>query len=264
MKKLTQSQIQEVIDSYLSGESSEKIAIKFGVSGTAIRSLLKRRGIACRNQSLAQRRYSLNEQAFEVITRDCAYWVGFLISDGCIINRSGNRGKAELRIKLSEKDKGHIEKLKQFLSTDAPIKLDESKGRYLGGNEAYYLTLYSQKLCESLKKQGLNEERILPQGVKYSPDFWRGVVDGDGYILSAKKSRVELVGDLLLLTQFLQFISTICPECCASVLPHKSIYRVQLSGLFAQVLIDCLYKDAPTYLERKNPFSPIGAALETL
>lgn len=60
MKKLTPPQILEVRERYLAGESGETLGRAFGVSGVAIRGLLKRRDVVIRAAAVAQRRYSCN------------------------------------------------------------------------------------------------------------------------------------------------------------------------------------------------------------
>lgn len=58
-----------------------------------------------------------NRHVFDTIdTNEKAYWLGFIIADGYL-----NDNKNMLRIKLSDKDKRHLEKFIKFLDGNSSM-----------------------------------------------------------------------------------------------------------------------------------------------
>lgn len=76
----------------------------YEVTDVAILKVLKANGISSRDPSLARMVYPVWHEAFSVLTPESAYWIGFLMADGCVHDES----KVVLALKNS--DKNHIEK----------------------------------------------------------------------------------------------------------------------------------------------------------
>src|SRR5487761_2239558 len=56
-----------------------------------------------------KKKYAIrNEGAFECVTPESAYWVGFLLADGSV-RRDRNRSVRQLVLKISAKDRRHME-----------------------------------------------------------------------------------------------------------------------------------------------------------
>ena len=127
MRKLSNDQVEEVLRLYQQGENSTQLASRFGVSHVAIYGLLNRRGIKLRNHSEAARKCELRQDAFATITSESAYWIGFLMADGSI-----STSRNELSCMLTEIDRGHLEKLRDFLGSNHALVNAASRpsGRY--------------------------------------------------------------------------------------------------------------------------------------
>jgi hypothetical protein len=99
---------------------------------------------------------------------------------------------------------------------------------------------------------GRYEGPIAPE-LATSRHFWRGVVDGDGsvFILKTGYSGISLVGSRRLLEAFLEFLRECNLSGRMTVSPHKSIHEVSTAGHLAELIIDELYRNATTVLERK-------------
>src|SRR3990172_6777843 len=120
------------------------------------------------------------------------------------------------------------------------------------------LSIHSQKLADALVKHGVvpnKADRMATPELANNSNFWRAVVDGNGYLYDGGEEglpKVILTGYEKLLGQFCSFIKKISPECEANIKPVKgeNPFRVIVSGIQAVRLIHALYKNATTYLDR--------------
>jgi hypothetical protein len=233
-----------------------QLGASHGVSPTAIRGLLLRRGVPLRTLSEAKRRHSLNECAFDISSPDSLYWMGFIFADGCINQRSGSPA---LTIRVSEIDGAHVFNLASFLNSSHKILRIHPpripRDNFEGVKDGIQLSVRSRRLCDALIHAGWrNKNQSIPaRNLCESQDFWRGIIDGDGCI-SEKSGQpsIELVGGRILLEKFLAFWKQVSPESKISIRQHKSIFRVGTKGRFAEQMINTLYTDAHTSLERKR------------
>ena len=116
---LTGLQILDSIERYQRGESSPAIAEALGVSATTVLRALQRSGIPRRTRSDARRVYTLNEAVFDSITADSAYWIGFLMADGCVYVHQQHF--PAIQLELARRDHAHVEKFRDFLGASNPF-----------------------------------------------------------------------------------------------------------------------------------------------
>lgn len=246
--RLTKEQIAKVCEIYKQGISCPKIAKEFNVSSVAIQGLLKRRNVPRRTQSQAQRKLFFDENAFDVITEESAYWIGFLMADGNVSHKHGS--SPEISLTLCSKDKEHLLKFRSFLKSEHSL-INVSK------TNAIRFSIKSNTLANSL-----NIHNVVPcksfaacasDVLMLNRHFWRGIIDGDGHLAISNKKKIilQLVGGKNVMEQFNQFVRIHVPNCQSSVRPHKSIYTVQLSCNMAFKIIEILYRDASVFLDRK-------------
>jgi RIO-like serine/threonine protein kinase len=114
---LTEDQKTRVVELYASGQSTVQIARRFQVSVTTINHLLHRRNVVLRGRR-KRSAYQLRHDAFDELTPDAAYWIGFLFADGSIIGRGKS---ARIQVRLSERDREHLVKLRRFLGSTHTI-----------------------------------------------------------------------------------------------------------------------------------------------
>jgi hypothetical protein len=243
MARLTPQQREQLVLEYLQGKPSTDLSQSFGLSVQAVCNLLDRRGIERRTPAASARKYILNEQAFDTITEESAYWIGFLTADGTILD---NQKESAILLTTAECDVGHLEKFQHFLQSTHKVQYHESSpGRYDGSAGFYRIAVYSKPLVAALQKYGVHPNKTGNEHIhllETNTHFWRGVVDGDGYIgISNGYPRLELVGNALLLQQFADFLRLHLPRCINSVKPHKSISRISFSGKTASQVIGILY-----------------------
>ena len=139
-------------------------------------------------------RYSFDTSFFtKVDTEEKAYWLGFIVADGCIniqkqstLSPEGNPYLSyRLSILLAAVDKEHLEKFKQAIQYTGPI---EEGSTTLNGKKFpnAKIRISSKKLCEDLMQLNVMprkscEERVpdsIPEELKRH--FIRGYFDGDG------------------------------------------------------------------------------------
>jgi intein-encoded DNA endonuclease-like protein len=171
----------EVINQYTELKNIHKVAKCFNVSVSPISRILKSNGV-----DLTNRRYEVNHDYFNIIdTQEKAYWLGFLYADGYIRERkSGN----SLEMKLSIKDKGHLENFRKDISSNHYIKESFNKVKYKSGfSESHmcHLAMYSTNLVNSIKSQGFHSRKTFTikfpsLNKKLIHHFIRGYFDGDG------------------------------------------------------------------------------------
>ncbi|MGW6497876.1 hypothetical protein [Nonomuraea angiospora] len=233
--KLTSEQKAAAVERYIAGESSPRIAAAFKVSDMAILGVLRRRGVAIRGK------HSLREDAFDDLTADAAYWIGFLFADGTVHFREGL--KPQIGVALSKRDREHLVKLRSFLGSTHAIS-------DISSNRACIFSVRSEKLADRLLALG-RYSGSLDRTLAKSRHFWRGVLDGDGSLGEyGGKAQVRLVGKCQLLEAFNEFLAS-HGMTGLTVRPHKSIHIIGTTGKLAKKIIHLLYNDAPTALDRK-------------
>ena len=240
---------EEIGKLYLSGLSTAQVGEKFNVDRHTIKKVLQQQGIKMRLRHDACMKHSLNENAFNVLTDESAYWLGFMISDGNVCYPSAG-GYPQVSIGLSVKDEVHVKKFRSFLGSSHKIHFGKK-------NHSANLAVSSQKLADSLAKYNIVPRKSFiataPDALVDSPGFWRGVVDGDGSVAINKTGvpLVKLYGARPIVSQFSEFIKSYEPECRATVLPSGSIWQATAYGRYATHILWVLYHDASVSLNRK-------------
>lgn len=122
--------------------------------------------------------YHYNTKYFEQInTPDKAYWLGFIAADGNI-----RKDFLRLRIELNIKDYSHLEKFRQNIEGDMPIK-DNNRLN----NHSCYIDVNCKKMMIDLLKYGITPNKSLTLNIQWCliPEelhkyVIRGYFDGDG------------------------------------------------------------------------------------
>lgn len=211
--------LNEVIaKEYREGISGYKIAKRHKISYMAVYRALERMGISRRNASEAHYKYSFNENAFDIMTAESAYWLGFIYADGTI-----DKKRPILRIILHKKDKIILEKFKQFLNATHPV-LEFSNQR-----ETACFQIVSKKLIGRLNLLGVYPQKtkeimfpyFLPE--KYYSDFIRGYFDGDGSLSTNGRNSHQVKFGITSHPEFLKQIQKILIKNCG--LKKTKLYR---------------------------------------
>lgn len=251
-----------IVAAALGGKSGKAIAAAFGISRRWVSNILHRNGI----KPTIGRRPScdLNHAAFDQITREGAYWIGYLIADGCL--KVDDSGAPQLILDIAEKDRTHVEKLRSFLGSSHAIITVTHKAGTIGSTavkarRSVAFRVRSKRIVAALVSHGMGIKKGPDRAPKsdallYSPDFWRGVVDGDGTVDCYKDSHgytyacLILCGHRPLLEKYQMFL--LRHGLIANITDTSSgIFQVRMMGLGALAMIRLLYEDAPVVLDRK-------------
>lgn len=248
--QLTEAQESEMVHRYAAKQSAQRIAVAFNVHGATVRRVLRRHGVTIRGQREAQAVHPLRHDAFDVLTPDAAYWIGFLFADGSVVRNY--RRSPVVSVGLSELDHTHLVKLRTFLGSGHAITFiaPRTTGRYTC-HPTYIFRVTSSRIADQLLRLGRYEGPVDDELV-ISRDFWRGVVDGDGTLSVSQTGRVRigLVGERRLLEAFNVFLqANDLPA--RSIYPDRRVWQLTASGSAATRIINHLYRDAPVALDRK-------------
>lgn len=241
-----------IISAYLSGDSGMQIAKKYKCAFSNIYRLLESSHITCREQSEAKRKYTLKEDAFADARNDseAAYWVGFLMADGCVM--VSRTGQCTIALSLVKTDKSHVDAFRTFIGSNAKLEFTPPRG-YVGSQGQYRLSITSKQMAANLNQYGIVPRKSTREQVillDNNADFWRGVVDGDGWIGSGVLPTIGLTGSMRLVTQFVDFAEPIVGKRMKLHRNH-SIWSVCITGVPAQKLMRVVYSHDPS-LERKH------------
>lgn len=249
-------------------QSAEKIGKLIGEKAKTITWWRKKLGIPKIDTSQFARKYYINQEYFSKIdNQKKAYWLGFLMADGCVINKKGNK---MLMLGLSIKDKKHIEKMLNDMDANYPINIGESKsptGKYFKNAS---VTITCKKLCDDLNDYCVNENKTfnseIPKNInhKYIRHFIRGFFDGDGCIVRQNKNDNNLSFSLssaskkILLDIANYFESTLSIKHYQVKKINRSIYKhdffsYQVCAIeYNKKIFKHLYNYSSVYLDRKK------------
>jgi hypothetical protein len=250
LSKISDEQKEKVKELYLQGSSQLLIEKTLGMTRKTIRTILKKAGIDRTKSEQWRKRWgsSLNEDAFDVLTPEACYWIGFLYADGHI-RKEGSESSIEVEIEL--KDKEHLIKLAKFVGSNKEPK------QY--SDNSCTIRFYSKKMQQRLRELGLSHDKSYTAKPHYllkdSPDFWRGVVDGDGSLSNQLNcALLHLCGTEETITSFINYLNingldtkAIARFCKGTSCLHQVNFSCK-KGIYTANL---LYKDASVYLDRK-------------
>lgn len=202
-----------------------------------------------------KRKYELDENVFNEINNESAYWIGYLYGDGNCTTEN------KIRLVCSQKDKELLIMFRNFIKCiHKPIKEFMSCGKY----PSCGFEIRSWKIRKCLDKYQLSlqkEERgllhidLMQDNI--SKDFIRGLFDADGcfYHSGSHKNNLyaEITGYMPIMKSVLAILkhNNICSE-NKNITKNGKIYRIRLSFGDVIRLGRFMYDGNPKYkLKRK-------------
>jgi len=241
----------------------EQIAKMCNVSGDTIEYWRKKFDIPkSENGKQVNRKLKLNENYFEKIdTEHKAYWLGFIMADGCITRTEKNGPYNRFEFNLKEEDKAHLEKFQKDLQSNYKVKEIEKRNKKRDFNSVVCnIRINSRKLVDSLIKNEIYPNKtgkeVLPKTIpnKLVKHFIRGYFDGDGSITVNKSFRI-CSSSLEILNSFNDYFKLVL-GIEYNIYEDKS-YKVPFFVIDSnnrkhnKVVLDHLYDGSTLYLDRK-------------
>lgn len=240
--------VSEVIKRYNNNESIFSICNTLGTYQEKVKRILRENNVDVISYS-KRNNPGFVENYFESIdTNDKAYWIGWLVTDGCI-------SKTSISITLKSCDKYILEQFQRDLGLDGKIK--PFNGKYTR------LMFWSRKMVDDLSKYGIVENKTftvdLPQiNEVFVPALLRGCIDGDGGISyfeygRRKDTELSFTGNEKCVKSFGKLVHDSIGMDEKSPTVNNSIFRVRWSSKYDIVKIcDKLYENSNGHrLERK-------------
>lgn len=247
---------EKIVKGYQSGLPASRLAKEIGREFKRVYRYLHSVGIPSRSLSDSKRKYPLDQDVFQNSERNpiAAYWVGFLMADGCV--RVSKGGQKTVSLALSQRDEEHVATFQRFLNTTMPIRVVKNNRGYIGGKPLVQLLVTSARMTKDLARYGVVPRKSVSATVSIlnqSRDFWRGMIDGDGWITlrNGNYPIIGLTGSLPLMKQFQAYIKDNFGK-ESSIRTNNSIWKVSVAGTVASRLASILYKEGDQVLTRKK------------
>lgn len=194
------------------------------------------------------RKYNFNEYFFHELNEKSSYWLGFLYADGYTRMKDGKSG--ELKLKLKDTDKNHIELFLKDLGCDKPIKCGvDNKSKFCS------VTVYSNIMVKKLFELGCINNKTqkirLPKLDESSMShFIRGYFDGDGSISKIKNRPNSFVVSLCSNKEFNNDIINFLGYGKEYFSENYSVIKIN-KKMDVMNFKNYIYSNAFTFLERK-------------
>lgn len=254
--KICKQALEEYLNTPEEERSLTKLGSKYNIKRQTLSERFKKWGYEIVNQ---QNRCRLNDKAFDNISsEEQFYWLGFMYADGNIAHE-GNR----IEIRLSIKDKEHLEKFRKFLNLSTEIRTG-----VCNGNGFCHLSVRNKHMWNTLNSLGCTPKKSLTLQFpsmslfKRKEDilhFIRGYVDGDGCLttyLNAKKTSIRTELSLVGTESFLNSVNNLFQN--KGYIQNKSSegwdnksFSLSFSNVPSRQIARYLYEDATVYLNRK-------------
>jgi len=199
-----------------------------------------------------KQKYTCDYNYFKTVdTEEKAYWLGFLMADGCVHNK-------RLSLELQEKDLSHLKLFKDNISSTHPITYLKPREKFPGSysNPAYRFRISSPILANDLDKQGMHPNKTFTAcfpnlQTNLVNHFIRGLLDGDGCVHLNKDKNSKFVYFLGTENIIINIIKHIGID--KNYQPYGKIYRVKYGSLnHIKYLYEYLYNNSTVFLKRKR------------
>lgn len=196
----------------------------------------------------------LNEEAFDDLTPDVAYWAGYFSAGGNCTSEN------KVRLVTTPENEDLLTSFQEFLSTDAQIRHFLYKNTY----QQCSLDVRSDKLCEGMDLYALRRSKdlIVPQfrllKDEFVRDFTRGYFDADGSCFYDGQNKQWLFAEI---TGYLPMITVLRETLIKhgvinetkKITKNGKIYRIRFPKEVAKKLFKFIYNGKSHYaLSRKR------------
>lgn len=266
-KKVLPEHIQPLIDRYQDGECARKICLDFPFAEDVALKVLRDFDvpIKTRKQIRQSMGFSINENAFaDTKEVECAYFYGWLLTDGNITKRQYGH---QVSIELNTKDIKVLEALSNYVGNGCSVKTRDRYDKRTGNT--YHMCSYNfsaELIISRLLSLGLETKKSMreecPEEFLFDRNFWRGVLEGDGYLSKdGQPTNMQICGSETLCNQWFDYCKSVVPEMHMRVAPQNKsksdIFFSTYSGRFdeCKLVLDSLYLGVPEHLRLERKYN---------
>lgn len=204
------------------------------------------------------RKYNCNDNFFSEDNERSFYWAGFIAADGCVRIKESKYSKVKcLEIRLSEKDKDHLEKFKIDIKAENPVHTYKNSSHFV---------IYSSQIFDDLARFGIAPNKThnmnFPEWIKNHElvkHFLRGYFDGDGgfYFNTSIKNNNFMTLRICGTLSFLKGFKEVLEKGSDFISPSKPyMYNGQgalnyTGNIRCSKIASFLYDNSDIYLQRK-------------
>lgn len=254
---------EEILDKYLNQKRTLKdISKDYGVTLETIRKVILDNGGQIRTSAESKNPYFIKNYFKNIDTEAKAYFLGFLITDGCVSDPDikNNHPNNRIRLEVQEQDAYILESFKNEL------KLTNSKlyQRVKENSVTKTLCWYSTEMANDLSQYGVVPRKTLTTFLpnideKLMSHLIRGLIDGDGWIteIHTRPNKSHLVigfcGSEQCVTQLRDYLVNRLNIYPVKVIQNGiNLWQVSwASQKDVKKIGDFIYQDANFYLTRK-------------
>lgn len=189
-------------------------------------------------------KYKLNDEAFsEPLSSESRYWLGFLLADGCI---SLNKGIPVISLGLHLGDIGHVKKFARFAGVGEESVKEVHYDCHLGRCNGAIVSFSGKMLISRLAKYGVVPRKTkiaaVHESLSNDPDFWRGLIDGDGCPRIKPYPRLRLCGTSQVVNSFANYLKVLLDfRPTISAYTNSPIFQTSVYGPKAIKAISVIY-----------------------
>ena len=189
----------------------------------------------------------------EIDTQEKAYFLGWIMADGCVSIRDG---QYSIKIHIAKKDRYLIDEFQKAIGSSYPVS---EKVSYKRGTrcESVYISATSRHMVESLERYGITprktgKERIpnnIPNDMKRH--FLRGFFDGDGHAIFIKRQgyvnyNFGFTGPKDMLRDITSLVGV-----DRSIYQKEGVCQIGYGKKHGKILYDMMYEESTIKLNRK-------------
>lgn len=201
-------------------------------------------------------KYEYSYGFFEQLTADSAYVLGLIYTDGSVNNRG-------FKISLKESDSGVLKNISLLIKNSDRLYRQKGRKSPTSDNlvqDALSVKCDSPKIARDLYGWGLYPSKthtLKPdERLVGNRDFWRGCIDGDGWISFKNKKYQYLCIGFCGTKEMCEGFVAFCNQhiACTPKLHKrgaKNYYEVSLGGTVSRHIHEVLYNGAGLFIERK-------------
>lgn len=248
---------KEIVRLYIQeNKNTNEIASIFKTYNTSIRRVLLRNNVEVRAYGVATRKIKLEDIKSKEGTSDFDYFIGLLATDGCLTGHS-------IVLDFSEENKELLDYWNEFLGNKCNITTSIHKVYKV---TQYRIAFKNPEIIEYLGQFGLKERKTFDLELScINWDVLRGIIDGDGCILSKNNNTTLSICITSGCEKFLKQIQAFYLEYgIKSYLMPSSRNKNITYDLFVYKSVDVLkiynnlYQNAHFFLKRKElKFGPL-------